>query len=134
MGGRTLLVRNRISDDSLDGQLASSSPETLAIHNTLLITGLALAVALTIAWDGLLAYVGRGNKGVVTICRPLSPRKEVGCRSSGLLHEPAGQLASRDLGQDAALLCTGERRRCRKAALLLGIGIKDRPGRTATCS
>jgi hypothetical protein len=27
-----------------------------AIHNTLLITGLALAVALTIAGDGLVAY------------------------------------------------------------------------------
>jgi hypothetical protein len=38
-----------------------------AIHNTLLITGLALAVALTIAWDGLLAY-GLITVGVVTVC------------------------------------------------------------------
>jgi hypothetical protein len=36
-----------------------------AIHNTLLITGLAVAVALTIAWDGLLAY------GLVAVIRAL---------------------------------------------------------------
>jgi hypothetical protein len=36
-----------------------------AIQNTLLITGLAVAVALTIAWDGLLAY------GFITMIRAL---------------------------------------------------------------
>jgi hypothetical protein len=27
-----------------------------AVHNSLLVIGLALAVALTMAWDGLMAY------------------------------------------------------------------------------
>jgi hypothetical protein len=36
-----------------------------AVHNTLLITGLALAAALTIAWDGLLAY------GLIEVIRAL---------------------------------------------------------------
>jgi hypothetical protein len=36
-----------------------------AIHNTLLITGLTLAVFLTVAWDGLLAY------GLIAVIRAL---------------------------------------------------------------
>jgi hypothetical protein len=36
-----------------------------AIHNTLLISWLALAVALTIAWDGLPAY------GLIAVMRAL---------------------------------------------------------------
>jgi hypothetical protein len=36
-----------------------------AIHNSLLAFGLALAVALTIAWDGLLAY------GLIALIRAL---------------------------------------------------------------
>ena len=35
------------------------------IHNTLLITGLTLAVALTVVWDGLLAY------GLIAVIRAL---------------------------------------------------------------
>jgi hypothetical protein len=45
--------------------LAGREGTMSAIHNTLLITGLALAVALTIAWDGLLAY------GLITVIRAL---------------------------------------------------------------
>jgi hypothetical protein len=46
-----------------------------AIHNGLLVTGLALAVALTIAWDGLLAYGLIGPFGIGAAPRTLCPRQ-----------------------------------------------------------
>jgi hypothetical protein len=47
--------------------MGAGSVETpvTAIRNTLLITGLALAVALSIVWDSLLAY------GLITVIRAL---------------------------------------------------------------